>query len=97
MGSSKTVKKSTDLVVGEKYKINEMTLVKTKYGEQYLVDLGDTVYYLPKRFSVGLAKLKNFDASEIPDNLHMIVVDRENNEGKSPILKFVIEENEKKK
>lgn len=68
--------------MGKEYKIYNMKIVNTIYGQKFLADLGTNVYFLPDRISAGLLE-KNFTPDQVPSNFFMTLEKKE-----GPLIRF---------
>jgi len=82
------------LEIGTKYKIRKFELLKTKYGKKVVAILDLGTYFLPPRYARVIKEMEK-DPEDIKcDKLFLIFDGRRDDDHKSPILKFVICEEE---
>lgn len=83
--------RTTDLVLGTKYKIEKLYWQKTKYGDKVVAVLPIGCYYLPPRYA-RVAKQWMKDDEEVQCYLvHMTFSGRRDDDFASPILTFTLE------
>lgn len=90
-----TIIHTKDLVKNKRYKVSDFFVMKTKYGNKVVASIedptGDGKYFLPPRYSVIIKRwadnLEDIDCN----NLYMVLEGHRKDKYRSPILKFVVE------